>query len=245
MNRPRVVCVVQARMTSTRLPGKVLLRLGGRSVLEHVVRRCGLARYVDEVVVAVPDDVASMPIVEHCAALGARAFRGSEHDVLARYASTAKATDASVVVRVTSDCPLIEPVFIDSCVVQVLASAATEWPFDYFSNVDPRRLPRGLDVEVFTAEALERAQAGATLASEREHVTPYLRTRSEFRRGSLSTPGDFSNLRWTLDTPEDFAMLSRLFELGGDDLDFPTALAVGRSDPAIAAINANVAQKAI
>lgn len=247
--RPRVVCVVQARMTSTRLPGKILLRLGNSIVLEHVIRRCRRARRVDEVVVAAPDLPSSAPIETECRRLDVRFVGGPEHDVLERYRLAAEATGADYVVRVTSDCPLLEPSFIDACLMELLASASTEAPYDYFSDVEPRRLPRGLDVEVFSAHALRRAAAEATSISDREHVTGYLRTSGKFKTGGLQPTGDFSQLRWTLDTPEDLAMFERLFaeaaSLGLDDdqLDYTTALALVRRVPAIAALNADVAQK--
>lgn len=243
MNRPRVVCVVQARMTSTRLPGKVLLPLGDRPVLAHVIGRCRRARRVDEVVVAAPDLPSSAPIQETCKTLGARYLSGPEHDVLERYRVAAEVTRADVVVRVTSDCPLIEPVFIDACLSELLASASTAAPYDYFCNVEPRKLPRGLDVETFTVEALRRAATEATSASDREHVTAYLRTSGRFRTGGLLLNQDFAHLRWTLDTPEDLAMFERLFAAAAGELDFATALQLVKDDPSIAAINAQIEQK--
>jgi spore coat polysaccharide biosynthesis protein SpsF (cytidylyltransferase family) len=243
MKRPRVVCVVQARMTSTRLPGKVLLPLGGRPVLDHVVTRCRRARRVDEVVVAAPDLPSSVPIEEACARMGVRFVGGPEHDVLERYLVAVEVTSADVVVRVTSDCPLIDPVFIEVCLSEFLASATTDAPYDYFCNVEPRRLPRGLDVEVFTAAALRTAASDATSSVEREHVTATLRTSGKFRTGGLLLNRDFSDLRWTLDTPEDLAMFERLFAAADGELDFATALALVRSEPSIAALNAQVEQK--
>ena len=243
MKRSRVVCVVQARMTSTRLPGKVLLPLAGRPVIDHVIARCRLARLVDEVVIAAPDLPSSAPLVEACHRLGVRYVGGPEHDVLERYRSAAERTEADVVVRVTSDCPLIEPVFIDGCVTELLASATTAEPYDYFCNVEPRRLPRGLDVEVFTADVLRVAAAEATSPSDREHVTAYLRASGKFRTGGLHLTRDYSHLRWTLDTPDDLAMLERLFEAGNGELDFATALRLCKSDPSIAALNAHIDQK--
>ena len=230
-------------MTSTRLPGKVLLPLGGRPVLDHVITRCRLARRVDEVVIAVPDLPSSAPIEEACTRLGARIIRGPEHDVLERYRMAAEVTSADVVVRVTSDCPLIEPVFIDACLTELLASAATDAPYDYFCNVEPRRLPRGLDVETFTAAALRTAATDATSPADREHVTAYLRTSGKFRTGGLLLNQDFSHLRWTLDTQEDLAMFERLFEAANGDLDFAIALQLVKTDPSIAALNAQVEQK--
>jgi len=238
-----VVCIVQARMTSTRLPGKVLLPLGGRPVLAHVIARARLARRVDEVVVAAPDSPSSAPLERACADLGIRYVSGPEHDVLERYRLASEITSADVVVRVTSDCPLIEPVFIDACLTELLASATTATPYDYFCNVEPRRLPRGLDVETFTAEALRQAASDATSAADREHVTAYLRTSGRFRKGGLLLNQDFAHLRWTLDTPEDLAMFERLFAAAVGELDFVTALQLVRDHPSISAINAEIEQK--
>jgi spore coat polysaccharide biosynthesis protein SpsF (cytidylyltransferase family) len=236
-------------MTSTRLPGKILLTLGGRVVLDHVLTRCRLARRVDEVIIAAPALPASAPIEAECRRLGVRFVGGPEHDVLERYRLAAEAASAAYVVRVTSDCPLLEAAFIDACVMELLASASSDTPYDYFCNVEPRRLPRGLDVEVFSATALRRAADEATSSSDREHVTAYLRTSGTFRTGGLLLNQDRSHLRWTLDTPEDLAMFERLFAeaaragIPDDQLDYPTALELVNRDPSIAALNAHVAQK--
>lgn len=230
-------------MTSTRLPGKILLPLGGRPVLEHVVSRCKRAHSVHEVVVAVPDQPASEPIAALCARLSTRVVRGSEQDVLSRYVLAANESAADVVIRITSDCPLIEPLFIDLCVTELLASRTSAAPYDYFCNVEPRRLPRGLDVEVFTVAALRAADEQATTATEREHVTTYLRTSGRFRTGGMRWSQDHSELRWTLDTAEDHAMFERLFAVAEGELDFATALAIVNRDPSIHALNAAVAQK--
>lgn len=199
-------------------------------MLDHVVTRCRLARLVDEVVIAAPDLPSSAPIVEACARLGIRYVGGPEHDVLERYCVAAEATSADVVVRVTSDCPLVEAIFIDACLTELLASASTNAPYDYFCNVEPRRLPRGLDVETFTTAALRTTANEATAPSDREHVTGYLRTSGKFRTGGLLLNQDFSDLQWTLDTPEDLAMFERLFAAVDGELDFATALALALSD---------------
>ena len=160
-----VVVVVQARMTSTRLPGKMMLSLGGEPVIRHVLRRCCEIPGIDRVILAVPTDK-NTPLMREALALGVTVARGSEHDVLGRYRKAALGAD--IVMRVTGDCPLIDP---EVC-GRVLA--LMEDGVDYVSNVMPRGFPKGLDCEVFTSEALERAHKEATDPKDREHVTLWM-----------------------------------------------------------------------
>jgi glutamate-1-semialdehyde 2,1-aminomutase/spore coat polysaccharide biosynthesis protein SpsF len=199
--------VVQARVGSTRLPGKVLKPLGEHTVLEEVLRRCRAVKGCDVVVCAIPDqpeDSVLEPIAERA---GAVITRGSAQDVLDRYAKAAAFVGADVVMRVTSDCPLIDP----GVCADVLSLRETE-NADYACNNQPRSFPHGLDCEAFTREALDRADAEAASPYEREHVTPWLRTHPGIRRAVLSGPGgSTTQQRWTLDFPEDYAFLQRLF----------------------------------
>jgi spore coat polysaccharide biosynthesis protein SpsF (cytidylyltransferase family) len=249
--KPRVVCIIQARMSSTRLPGKVLIPLGvsGYGSLERVVRRCRTSRRVDEVVVASPVGDESVPLRDLASKLNAPFTVGPLDDVLERYRIAAVANEADFVVRVTSDCPLIEPVFIDACVTEILTSASSARPYDYFSCVEPRRLPRGLDVEAFSMAALDRAAREATKPGDREHVTQYLRTSGAFHTGGLELTQDFSRYRWTLDTPEDLAMFRALFDVadqaGIEDIDFATALRIVTEHPEIPKLNADIQQKTV
>jgi spore coat polysaccharide biosynthesis protein SpsF len=238
----RRVVVIQARMTSTRLPGKVLMDLAGRPLLERQLERLEGCRQVDEVVLAVTTNPDDDPIVDLAGRLDVRVHRGSEHDVLDRYAGAARASDADVVVRVTSDCPLIDADEVDAVI------AALEPGWDYSSNTLERHLPRGLDAEALWRDALDRMDRLATSAPAREHVTWFCREeRPElFLLRSVVGPVAAPDLRWTVDTPEDLALVRRLFaELGLAEQRRPWSeiLAHVRAHPELAAINAHVEQK--
>lgn len=201
--------IVQARMASTRLPGKVLKPLRNGTVLREVLRRCRAIPGVDFVCCAVPEDAANDPVVREAESCGAVVHRGHETDVLDRYTRAARALKADTVMRVTSDCPLIDPGLCG----EVLGALRSEGA-EYACNNMPPSFPHGLDCEAFTAAALERAFENARLPEEREHVTPWLRTRSDVRRAVVIGPGgDLTRQRWTLDYPEDYAFLVALFDL--------------------------------
>ena len=238
----RTVAVIQARTGSTRLPGKVLLPLLGEPVLTHVMRRVARALTVDEVVVATTRLAADDPIAALAAQEGWPVVRGSEMDLLERYLEAARSHDADLVVRVTSDCPLIDPELID----QVVGALVREGG-DYASNtLEPRTYPRGLDVEVVTTEALQVADREDQDPASREHATPWVRTHPE-RFGLVRVAGsvDHSAHRWTLDTPEDYELLRRIFEaIGQDRFRWGDVLAVVEANPAWSALNRDVAQKA-
>lgn len=205
----RAVAIVQARMTSTRLPGKVMFTLGQRPVIHHVLSACRRIHGINDVVCAVPDSPESAPIIAEAEALGCGVTVGPEHDVLARYDKAAMESHANVIVRVTADCPMIDPVVCGLVLSPVLAGCA-----DYCSNVNPRTYPKGLDCEAFTAALLYRAHKEAEDPYEREHVTPYMQTADRVRRFNLDGPGDTGN--YSLDTPEDYRRLLALFETGRD-----------------------------
>lgn len=204
----KTLIIVQARMTSTRLPGKVLLPLAGVPMLTRLIERLRRVRRADGIVIATTTNTTDDPIAALCAEQGVPCHRGSEHDVLSRYADAARLHGADTVVRVTSDCPLIDPALID----QVMAAYA-EGGSDYVSNMLPPTWPYGMAVEVFSAAALAQAHAEATQAAEREHVTPFLYWHPErYRLRNVASPVDLSQHRWTVDTPEDYELVSRLFE---------------------------------
>jgi spore coat polysaccharide biosynthesis protein SpsF len=241
----RVVAVIQARLKSTRLPAKVLLDLGGMTALERCVRRVRRFRNVAEVVIATSDTPGDEIIERVGQRLGLQVVRGSETDVLSRYVLAAERTDAEVVVRVTSDCPLIDP-DVSSLVIERFLEDPRA---DYASNVMERRLPRGLDTEVVSVSALLRAHRNAVDAAEREHVTAHIYRRpQEFRCISvtLGILDDFSSHRWTLDTIEDYRMLHGLFARLGDTADSKSLLAILEilnNEPALAQANDAVVQK--
>lgn len=249
----RVVAIIQARMGSTRLPRKVLAKIAGRSMLWRVCARTRQAARVDQVVVATtlePDDDAT---VDECRRLQVACFRGSAEDVLKRYHEAADAYQADAVVRITADCPLIDPQVID-----LVVGAFLEHRPDYASNTLLRTWPRGLDTEVMTAAALARACREATHQYQRTHVTPYIYRHpdpsvghsdvppnGQFRLLPVTGPEDLGHWRWTVDQPEDLDFVRAVYErLGGDGKsswqDLKQLLA---REPALVELNRHVRQK--
>jgi spore coat polysaccharide biosynthesis protein SpsF len=199
------VAIIQARMTSTRLPGKVMADLGSQPLLGHMLARVRRAGSLDAVWVATTVNPTDDPIAAFCKSSGTRVFRGDEADVLGRFAGAAAAARADVIVRLTADCPMTDPALIDEAVERRAAGG-----FDYLSNAGERTYPDGLDIEVFTRAALDEAHRDAHMPFHREHVTPYMRTgmyseipTGTFTVGSVEAPADFSHLRWTVDTADD------------------------------------------
>lgn len=245
MTNPIIATIIQARMGSSRLPGKVLLPLGGAPVLAHVVARASRAETVQVTLVATTDDPADDPIQTFCEQNGYRCFRGNVYDVLDRYYQAARWVNADVVVRITADCPMIDPQVIDNVVREFLASGA-----DFGCNRLPppwkRTYPIGLDVEICTFAALERAWQEAEIKYEREHVMPYLYDQpGRFKVLVVDAEDDQGALRWTVDTPQDLAMLREFWALLGnrDDFSWREALAVYQAHPELAEMNAAVQHK--
>jgi spore coat polysaccharide biosynthesis protein SpsF len=238
----RTVAIVQARTGSTRLPGKILLPLLGTPVLAHVVDRLRCAQLLDDVVVAttvLPGDDA---VAELAAANGWPVTRGSEDDLVSRYLDAAHAHSADRIVRITSDCPLIDPDLVDD-VVRALGPRV-----DYTSNsLAPRTTPRGLDAEACTIEALERVDREDHDPASREHATPYLyRNPDVFRIVRVDLERDWSEHRWTLDTPEDYELLTRIFEgIGRPDFGWREVLAIVEAHPEWSELNRHVRQKTV
>ena len=238
-----VVAIIQARMGSTRLPGKVLQDVAGKSMLARVVRRVERARLVDQVVIATSTALGDEAIVAECERLGVESFRGDEQDVLDRYYRAAAHFRAPVVVRITSDCPLIEPEVVD----EVIAAFRAARP-DYASNTLERSYPRGLDTEVMSLEALARAWAEAPEPYHWIHVTPYFYQNPElFTLLSVRQARDDSRQRWTVDTAGDLAFVRQVYErLGsGDDVHWQDVLDLLEREPELMALNRDVQQKAL
>ena len=201
-----ILGVIQARMSSSRLPGKVLKPLLGVPMLGRQIERVRRARRLDDLVIATSTGSADEAIAELCQQLQVGCFRGSLDDVLDRFHGAAQAAAADHVVRLTGDCPLSDPEIIDAVVALHL-----EGDYDYTSNAHPPTYPDGLDVEVVRFASLEKAWRQARLPSQREHVTPYLYEPGLFRTGNLSHDIDLSGLRWTVDEPEDFELIETIY----------------------------------
>ena len=239
----RVVAIVQARMGSTRLPGKVLKDLDGETALARVLARVRRAAMIGEVLVATGDSPGDDVIVTECKRLEARVFRGDENDVLDRYYRAAKFSKGEIVVRITADCPLIDPQIMDETVNQFLK----ERP-DYASNALIRTFPRGLDTEVFSLQTLECAWRESSEPYQRAHVTPYIYQHPErFKLLAVQGDRDYGGLRWTLDTTEDLEFLRAVYaRFGGrDDFGWQDVLALLEREPGLSLINRHVAQKAL
>ena len=239
----KTVAVIQARMGSTRLPHKVLMDLGGETVLARVIRRLSRSRMVSELIVATSDSPGDDAIVRECERLGVSCFRGSEHDVLDRYYQAARVAVAESVARITSDCPLIDAELVDDTV-----RICVEQQADYASNVFPRTYPLGLDAEVFTVAALDRAWRQSHEPHQREHVTPYFYEHPEtFRLVFTRDQSDYSAHRWTVDTPEDLELLRNIYSRFGnqDNFGWREAVMLMEREPKLAELNAHVMQKSL
>ncbi|WP_239618840.1 glycosyltransferase family protein [Cohnella mopanensis] len=215
----KVVAIVQARMGSSRLPGKILRSLDGVTVLELIHKRLSQCRSLHEIVVATSCSEKDDAVEEEMKRLNIPVYRGDENDVLDRYYRVASITQAEAIVRITGDCPLIDPGIVDAVVGKYIDRQPS---LDYVSNIHPPTFPDGLDVEVFSFEALERAWKETSNRFDREHVTPFIHGHPEwFPSANLSAPQDYSGLRWTLDEQKDYEFLLALSAKAAD-LGIPT-----------------------
>ena len=230
----KIVAIVQARMGSTRLPNKVMKKIGGVPLIELLLARLSRSNEIHQIVVATSKDKKNDPLVEHVKKLGYFCYRGSENNVLQRYLDAAKKVSADVVVRVTGDCPLIDHEVVDQVV-----SYFRKLEVDYVSNISPPTYPDGLDTEVFTLAALSRASRESTSKHEREHVTPYLRRPGFFETKNVSNSEDFSSHRWTVDEHEDFQVISNVFSYFSPDIFFSwrDILDLQKTQPALLTMN--------
>lgn len=240
-----VVCIIQTRMGSTRLPGKVLKKICGKTVLEHCINRLKRVENINEIIIATTTLEKDNVIVAEANRLGVKYYRGSEDNVLSRYYYAAKENNADIVVRVTSDCPLI-----DSEVTQKVIQYFIDNKYDFVSNTIKRTYPRGLDTEVFSLNALEKAFNEAVLDRDKEHVTPYIWDNTNiFKLGYFINDVDYSYLRWTLDTTEDFELINKiydyLYEGKVNEFNMNDILKVYVEHPELRKINENIEQKQI
>jgi len=221
-------------MTSTRLPGKVLADVCGQPALELMLSRVVRAKRLEQIVVATTSNETDDPVAQLCRELDVEVFRGGEADVLGRYAAAADRFDADPVVRLTADCPMIEPSVIDRSIAEFFTREC-----DYISNGLVRTYPDGLDVEVFSRAALDRAAREAKHPFSREHVTPYIKAQASeipeipFDLSSLEFEANFSHVRWTLDTPEDLILIRNLVAKLPPDFTWLQALAEATRDPSL------------
>jgi spore coat polysaccharide biosynthesis protein SpsF len=216
----KIVAIIQARMTSSRLPGKVLKEIAGVPMIAHVINRVSKARLVDQVIIATTEDSTDDLIENFCTENGYACFRGHPFDVLDRYYQAALSYQAHIIVRITADCPLMDPDLIDSLIKTFL-----ETNVDFAANRLPppwkRTFPIGLDIEVVGFKALEKAWKEASLHYEREHVLPYLYDQpNRFKILLMQHEPDYGNKRWTVDTPEDLELLNQIFNQFSPRIDF-------------------------
>jgi spore coat polysaccharide biosynthesis protein SpsF len=262
--KPRVVAIIQGRMSSSRLPGKILADITGQPMLQRVFIRTSRAATVTETIFATTTDPSDDPVAEYCDFSGIPFTRGSLYDVLDRYYQTAKQAKADVVVRVTADCPIIDPTLIDDVVNTVVSDQST---VDFAANRLPppwnRTYPIGLDTEVCTFAVLERAWKAAKEPQHREHAMPYfyegvdlttinrqLQTGVSprgFNIALLHHPTDFGDYRWTVDTPGDLEFIRQVYRRfnGRDDFSWKEVLDLVHNEPRLMEINAGVQHKTL
>ena len=267
--KPRVVAIIQGRMSSSRLPGKILADIVGQPMLQQVFLRTSRAQTLDDVIFATTTDASDDPVAEYCEFSGIPFTRGSLYDVLDRYYQAASQTKADVVVRITADCPVIDPDLIDEVVKSVIGNRSTldSYQFDFAANRLPppwnRTYPIGLDTEVCTFAALERAWKEAKEPQHREHVMPYFYEGVElaainrqlqtgvsprgFKVALLHHTTDFGEYRWTVDTPEDLEFMRQVYSRfdGRDDFSWKEVLDLVHNEPELMNINAGIQHKTV
>lgn len=237
----KIAAIIQARYGSSRLPGKILMDLYGKPVLQRVIERVRRSKYIDEAFVVTSIGRENLPVLRLCADLGVRVFAGAEDDVLDRYYQLAKLIKPDYVVRVTADCPCFDWEFLDRAI------SAMSLDTDYLADFD-ETLPDGLDLEIVRFEALKRSWHEAQMVSEREHVTQYIRKHPEaFRLQNFRSPIEgIGRLRWTLDEAEDFTLIQSIYGhfIAEGREDFLTGDILGylRENPKLSQINARYAR---
>jgi len=206
----KTAAIIQARMGSERLPGKVLQEIAGKPMIDRVVDRVQRCESIDGVIVATSTSPSDDVLAEHCRSIGVNVVRGSENDVLSRYALAAEQCRCEFVVRITSDCPLVDPAIVDQVVYEVTENPGVQYACNFFPH---RLFPRGLDAEVLTAETLRQINQQATDPRYREHVTLMIyENASRFNIASVSNRLDHAHLRWTVDTEADLFLVRTIYE---------------------------------
>jgi glutamate-1-semialdehyde 2,1-aminomutase len=233
----KVAALVQARTGSTRLPEKVIKTILGKPIIELLLSRLSKSNELNEIVVATSTDPADDKIQKIVESLGYICTRGSEKDVLNRFYESAKFISADIIVRITGDCPFVDPVLVDECVDRFKKNNV-----DYFSNTHPATYPDGLDIEVMSFESIKIANLESKSDYDREHVTPYLINNNKFKKSSINNNQNLSSLRWTLDEPEDLEVIKNVFEYFSPDIyfDWKKILDLQSTKPHLFANNKNI-----
>jgi glutamate-1-semialdehyde 2,1-aminomutase len=233
----KIVAIIQARMGSTRLPDKVMKVINGVPMIELLLARLSDSKELDQIVVATSINANNEPLVEHVQSLGYACEQGSEDDVLERYVTAAKIHQADVVVRITGDCPLVDPKLVDECIRRFRKDRV-----DYFSNISPHSYPDGLDIEVVTLLALEKVMRESDKAFDREHVTPYILESGRFNISSMQNSENLSCLRWTVDERTDLEVITSIFKNFSPDIHFTwqQVLKLQRAQPHLFSANQQI-----
>ena len=236
------IIIIQARMSSSRLPGKVLMDICGKPMLFHQITRLKNCDLVDDIVIATTSNELDDEIIRTAKMTDVRWYRGSEHDVLSRYIEAAEESKADIIIRSTADCPLIDPSITDKVIELLLKNINS---YDYTSNIIRRTYPRGLDVEAFFIDTLSRINRLAKEQSDREHVTSILRSNfaSKFLIGSIEDSINNSDLRWTVDTSEDLSLVRNLYsklDLTNKIINYQEVINFVRANPSLIKINSGI-----
>lgn len=202
----KIVAIVQARMGSKRLPGKVLKTINGIPMIELLLARLSKSKHLDDIILAIPENLENNILEAKIKSLGYFCFRGSENNVLNRFYEAAKSVKADVITRITGDCPLIDPELVDRCIDGFKNSKV-----DYFSNTYPRSYPDGLDVSVMTFKSIEQANKKSQSSYDKEHISNYIINSREFLKSSLQNKENLSHLRWTVDNKCDLKFVESVF----------------------------------
>ncbi len=211
----KIVAIIQARMGSIRFQNKVMRQINGTPMIEIILNRLSKSKLINQIVLATSKEKNNQIIIKLSKKLGFQYYEGSEFDVLDRYIKAAEKFDADIIIRITGDCPLVDPFLVDDCIKKFLDSN-----IDYYSNTMPPTFPDGLDIEVIKFSALKKAAKESTKNSQREHVTPYIRENNFFSKLNYLNDEDLSSLRWTVDTSEDFEVISSVFNYFKPDIYF-------------------------
>lgn len=244
IDRPRIVATIEARMTSSRLPGKVLMDVAGKPILQHMIERLSRVPTLDGVVVATTGNKEDAPVVALAKSLGVGHYCGSEDDVLKRVLDAARAYEVDVIVETTGDCPLIDPAIVEACIQGYLAADV-----DYLSNVLKRTYPRGMDTQVFSTDILADVALRTNDPEDHEHVSIYIYRHPEnYSLKNMPGPPELTcpDLGLTLDTPEDLELIRRIFDAlypNKPDFDLADVFALLRENPSLVKLNAHVKRR--